>query len=89
MSDRIRARKRLINHLLHGPVVLLCGLEARRVVSQCRLCSAFLSISSCFAVSLQLSLTRVQICFQLSVTHSASQALSFGSVCPLALDLSS
>lgn len=39
--------------------------------------SAAASISSCLAVTLQLSLTRLQICFQLSVTP----ALGRGSLC--------
>lgn len=83
----------LINHLLRRSVVLLCGLEAWCVVCRCRCCSAFLSISSCFfqrsAPSLcSCRLTRVQICFQLSVTHSAGRALVFGSVCPLSAYLS-
>ncbi len=82
----------LINHLLHWSVVLLCGLEAWCVVCRCRCCSVFLSISSCFFQQSSPSLcscrlTRVQICFQLSVTHSAGQALVFGSVCPLSVYL--
>lgn len=54
---------------------------ARRVISRRCLCSASASISSCSAVTLQLSLTRLQICFQLSVTHSAAPALRRGSLC--------
>lgn len=78
MSDHIGGHKGPINHSLHGPALLLCSIEAWRLVRQCRPCSAFLSINSCFTSSLQLSLTRVQICFQLSVTHSAIQTLFFG-----------
>ena len=72
----------LVNHLLRGSAVPLCGLEARRVVCQCRRRSVFLSISSCFFQRRSLSLrscrlTRVQICFQLSVTHSAGPGSPF------------
>lgn len=77
MSDRIGGHKGPINHSLHGSALLLCSIEAWPLVRQCP-CSAFLSINSCFTISLQLSLTRVQICFQLLVTHSAIQALLFG-----------
>lgn len=78
MSEHIGGHKGPINHSLGGPALLLCSTEAWRLVRQCRPCSAFLSINSCFTSSLQLSLTRAQICFQLSVTHSSIQTLLFG-----------
>lgn len=91
MSDHIGGHRGPINPPPRGSALLLCSIEAWRLVRQCRPCSAFLSINSCFTSSLQLSLTRVQICFQLSVTHSAIQTLLFGiwflspslSFCPL------
>lgn len=88
MSDHIGGHNGPINHSLRGPALLLCSAEAWRLVRQCRPCSAFLSINSCFTSSLQLSLTRVQICFQLSVTHSAIQTLLLASDFSLYLSLS-
>lgn len=75
MSEAIGGHKGPINHSLRGSALPLCSIGAWRLVRQCRPCSAFLSINSCFTSSLQLSLTRVQICFQLSVTHSTIQTL--------------
>lgn len=79
------ARKGSINHPLRGSAPLL---EAWRLVRRWRPSSASLSINSCFTISLQLSLTRVQICFQLSVTHSAIQALLFWHLISLSLSRS-
>lgn len=36
----------LVNHLLRGSAVPLCGLEARRVVCQCRRRSLFFFLSA-------------------------------------------
>lgn len=64
-------------------------MALKRAVSSVSVVSGlffFLSAAASPSV-LQLSLTRVQILFQLPVNHSANEALVFGSVCPLSASL--